>query len=73
MRTTGRLKNSNIITLPEDWKGKVDIETINIQLTPCGASQEVFVKSIDWGERVLVEAANGTNVNCYYTIEAQPL
>ena len=49
MRTTGRLKNSNIITLPEDWKGKVDIETINIQLTPCGASQEVFVKSIDWG------------------------
>ncbi len=73
MRTTGRLKDSNIITLPSEWKGKVDPDSIVVQLTPRGVSQELFVKSIDWGERVNVQSQSGTNVDCYYSVEADEL
>jgi hypothetical protein len=73
LRITGRLKDSNVINLPAEWKGKVDVDSIIVQLTPCAVAQELFVKSIDYGQRVLVQSQSGTNVNCYYSVEAEEL
>ena len=36
----GSMKDTNIIQLPAEWQGKVDLETISIQLTPIGGYQE---------------------------------
>ena len=30
----GSMKDTNIIQLPAEWKGKVDLETISVSLTP---------------------------------------
>ncbi len=73
MRTTGRLKDNNIILIPDDWKGVIDPDSIVVQLTPRGVSQDLFVKSIDWGERIHVQSQSGTNVDCYYSVEADEL
>ena len=39
----GTLKNSNIIELPEYWKGLIDPESISITLTPIGSYQELYI------------------------------
>ena len=64
----GKLKDSNIIELPDYWKGLVDPETIDVSLTPMGSFQELFVESIQWGTRVIVKNAAGGPVNCSYVI-----
>ena len=73
MRTTGRLKNKNIILLPKEWKGKINPESIVVQLTPYGVGQDLFVKTIDWGDEIHVHSQSGSNIDCYYTVEAQEL
>jgi len=37
---------SNTITLPEEWTGLVDKESITVQLTPIGSDQKLIVKEI---------------------------
>ena len=37
---------SNTITLPEEWTGLVDEESITVQLTPIGSDQKLIVKEI---------------------------
>ena len=39
----GSMKDTNIIQLPAEWKGKVDLETISVSLTPIATYQELFV------------------------------
>lgn len=67
----GRLIDTNMIQLPEYWKGLVDAETITINLTPHGVYQELFVKSIEWGTRINVVNNSGGPINCSYTIYAK--
>ena len=50
----GRLEANNVIELPDYWKGLVDAETITVNLTPHGSYQELFVKKIEWGARIIV-------------------
>jgi len=64
----GKLKDNNIIELPEYWKGLVDPETITVNLTPHECYQELFVKAIEWGTRVVIQNNSGGPVNCSYTI-----
>ena len=67
----GRLIDTNVIQLPEYWKGLVDAETITVNLTPHGVYQELFVKSIEWGTKINVVNNSGGPINCSYTIYAK--
>ena len=66
----GSMKDTNVIQLPVEWKGKVDLETISVSLTPIGTYQELYVQKIEWAERVIVKSASASAINCYYTINA---
>ena len=66
----GSMQDTNIIQLPAEWQGKVDLETISIQLTPIGGYQELFVEKIEWAQRVVVKTASASKIHCYYTINA---
>ena len=67
----GRLVNSNIIELPEYWKGLVDAETITVSLTPHTFHQELYVKSIEWGTRIKIINNCGGPVDCSYVVYAE--
>ena len=47
MKISGRLQGESKITLPGEWFGKIDPDTMVVQLTPYGVAQDLFVKSID--------------------------
>ena len=67
----GKMKDTNIINLPEYWEDLIDTDTISVNLTPMGTFQELFVKKIEWGKRVIVMNSAGGPVNCYYTVFAK--
>jgi hypothetical protein len=66
----GRIKNKNIISLPEYWKELVDDSTITVSLTPIGAHQDVIVKGIS-DNKVFLQSKGGIPINCYYHIFAE--
>jgi len=64
----GILKDSNIIELPEYWKGLVDSETITVYLTPIGTYQELYYEISDWGSKIKVLNNAGSAVHCSYIV-----
>jgi hypothetical protein len=64
----GKLIDSTIIELPEYWRGLVDPESITVNLTPHGCYQELFVKTIEWGTRVIIQNNSGGAINCSYVV-----
>ena len=66
----GTLKNSNIIELPEYWRGLIDPESISITLTPIGSYQELYIKNIEWGQKVTVMNSTSGSIHCFYSIWA---
>jgi len=64
----GTLKGSNIINLPEYWRGLVDSETITVHLTPIGIYQELSYEIFDWGTKIKVLNNAGSAINCSYVI-----
>ena len=64
----GKLEGSNIIELPDYWKGLVDAETITVQLTPIGFYQELYYEISDWGTKIKVLNNAGGGVNCSYVV-----
>ena len=67
----GRLKDTNIIPLPDYWDGLVDKESITVTLTQIGYSQDLIVEeNIEWGKTIYVKSGNGANINCYYEVWA---
>lgn len=66
----GRLKNSNVIEIPDYWVGLIDPESITISLTQIGYSQDLIVEKIEWGKRIIIKSGTGSNIDCYYTIHA---
>lgn len=64
----GTLKGSNIIELPEYWRGLVDSETITAHLTPIGIYQELSYDIFDWGTKIKVLNNAGSAINCSYVI-----
>jgi hypothetical protein len=69
----GKLEGKNIIELPDYWNGLIDPETISVNLTQIGHSQDLIVESIEWGKRIRIKSGNGTTVNCYYQVWADRL
>ena len=67
----GKLKDSNLIQLPDYWKDLVDIETIGVSLTPIGVYQELFVEKIEWGKNIIVKNNLGGPINCSYVVYGQ--
>lgn len=67
----GRLINNNVIELPEYWRGLVDPETITVNLTPHESYQELFVKTIEWGTKIIIVNNSSGPINCSYTVYAK--
>lgn len=64
----GRLKDDNVIELPDYWVGLVDEDTITVNLTPIGCSQDLYVQDIV-NNQVIIN--DNENINCFYTIFAE--
>ena len=64
----GKLRDNNVILLPEYWRVLVDPETITVNLTPHECYQELFVKSIEWGTRINIQNNSGGLINCSYVV-----
>jgi hypothetical protein len=64
----GKLIDNTIIELPEYWRGLVDSETITVNLTPHGCYQELFVKAIEWGTKIIIQNNSGGPINCSYVV-----
>ena len=67
----GKLKDKNVIDLPEYWKGLVDHDSITVTLTPIGTFQELFYEEVEWCSTIKVMNAAGGPVNCSYTVFAE--
>lgn len=66
----GRLTNSNVIDLPDYWRGLIDVSTITVTLSQIGSSQDLIVEAIEWGQKVKIKSGNASNIDCYYVIQA---
>lgn len=64
----GRLKDKNIIELPNYWKNFVDPESITVSLTQIGFQQDLIVDKIVWGSQILIRSGSGANIDCYYLV-----
>jgi hypothetical protein len=67
----GRLTGQNVIELPEYWRGLVDPETITVTLTQIKTSQDLIIDGIEWGTRIKVRSGNGTDIDCFYYVQAE--
>jgi len=64
----GRLKDSNVIQLPEYWDGLVDYDSITVQLQPIGDRHyHINVIEID-KEKVVVKEADDKPFECFYHV-----
>ena len=66
----GKVQLDGIIELPDYWQNFVDKETITVHLTPIGSYQELYVKEIQYGKRVIVRNAAGGAINASYHVWA---
>lgn len=64
----GVLRNSNIIELPDYWRGLVDAETITVHLTPIQTHQELSYEIVQWGTKIKVTNNSGSAINCSYIV-----
>ena len=64
----GRLKDNNVIELPDYWIGLVDEDTITVQLTAMGSKQDLWVEDI--ADNTIIVGSDA-NVNCFYFIQAE--
>ena len=66
----GRLTKSNVIKIPEYWKGLIDPSSITIILTQIGYSQDLIIEKIELEQGIKVKSGNGSTIDCYYVINA---
>jgi hypothetical protein len=63
----GKLEADNVIKLPDYWTGLVHSDSITVNLTPCGAGQQLYVDRIE-DNKVYVVNETGKPVKCFYTV-----
>jgi hypothetical protein len=66
----GRLKDNNVIELPDYWTGLVDEDSITVDLTPVGKYQTLYVEDVA-NNTVIVGAESDQPINCFYTVWAE--
>lgn len=64
----GRLRGDNKIEFPEYWSNLVDSESVTVQLTQIGSSQDLIIEKIDWPNVITIRSGNESEIDCYYTI-----
>ena len=65
----GTLKGSNTIQLPDYWIVLADPESITVQLTAIGKTQNLFVKEIRNNKVIVgIDGLSAKDINCYYTV-----
>ena len=71
----GRLKESNVINLPDYWKDLVHADSITVQLQPIGRQQNLVVEEFDNEYIVIAEDLTNTDlitdlstIDCFYHI-----
>ena len=69
----GKVDKDGVINLPSFWEGLVNTEDMTINLTPIGSWQELFVKEVQWGKKVIVRNNAGGPINADYHITARRL
>ena len=67
----GRLTDSSTIEVPSYWDGLVDPETITVQLTQIGCSQDLIVDKIEWGKKIKIKSGNASKIDCYYYVQGE--
>jgi hypothetical protein len=67
----GKLKNTNIIKLPEYWKDLVNLETITVSLTSHTYYQQLYVSRIVGGDVIEIGNNSGGQIDCSYIIFAE--
>ena len=70
---SGTVTVDGIIELPESWFGKIKPETINVQLTPLDTFQELFVKEIPYGRKVVVRNNSGGVIKAHFDVIAESI
>ena len=64
----GRLKDNNIIELPEYWNGLVDPDSITVQLQPIGDRHfHLNVMEMD-SQRIIVKESDDKPIDCFYHV-----
>jgi len=66
----GKLFNEFSIKLPEEWEETVNPKTITVSLTPCGASQNIVIKTVDIKE-IRLQSYSNIPIECYYLVMAE--
>ena len=66
----GKVKNTNTIFLPDEWRHLVHEESITVSITPIGAYQDIFVKRIQ-DFAIFLDSRGGIPINAYYHIFAE--
>ncbi len=64
----GRLKDKNVIELPEYWKGLVDSDSITVQLQPIGDRHfHLNIVEVD-NQKIVVKEADDKPIDCFYHV-----
>ena len=64
----GRLKNKNVIELPEYWKGLVDSDSVTVHLQPIGDRHfHLNIVKVD-NQQILVKEADDKPIDCFYHV-----
>jgi len=71
----GRLKESNVINLPDHWKGLVHEDSITVQLQPIGTNQNLVIQEFNNEFIVIAEDSTNTDlvtdlstIDCFYHV-----
>ena len=64
----GRLKDKNVIELPEYWNGLVDSDSITVQLQPIGDRHfHLNIVEVD-NQKIVVKEADDKPIDCFYHV-----
>ena len=61
----GKLKNHNVIDLPDYWRELVDPESITVSITPVGSNNNIMIHAIE-DNKVLLHSTRP--INCHYLV-----
>ena len=65
----GTMRDTQYINLPDYWKELVDPESITVQLTQIGTSQDLIVEKVEYGRRIKVRSGNASTIHCHYLVQ----
>lgn len=65
----GTMRDTQYINLPDYWKELVNPESITVQLTQIGTSQDLIVEKIEYGRRIKVKSGNASTIYCHYLVQ----